>query len=198
MKTPLRFAILRFSRCRGISAKSGEALSFQSRKSLKNVPREEDRSVSRILSHVVDVVAIIPLGRALPHGSSDLPGGVARPRKGERSDGQPFARLPIWSCTARSLPSRACHHARWCALTLSPDGPHRFTHHPLPPPEGEGPLAGLFSVALVVARRTARPLSQPPIPTGAPPLAGSLPFGVRTFLPRGPFKSCGGDRPTCP
>ena len=27
------------------------------------------------------------------------------------------SRLPIWSCTARSLPGRACHHARRCALT---------------------------------------------------------------------------------
>jgi len=31
----------------------------------------------------------------------------------------------------------------------------------------------------------------------APPLAGSLPFGVRTFLPHSSFKSHGGDRPTC-
>jgi len=36
--------------------------------------------------------------------------------------------------------------------------------------------AGMFSVALVVARR--------PKPRGAPPLAGSLPYGVRTFLSR--------------
>src|SRR3989440_12442176 len=42
--------------------------------------------------------------------------------------GPPFLRLPIWSCTARSLPAHACHHARRCALTLSPSGPHRFTH----------------------------------------------------------------------
>jgi len=25
--------------------------------------------------------------------------------------------FPIWSCTARSLPGRACHHTRRCALT---------------------------------------------------------------------------------
>jgi hypothetical protein len=33
-------------------------------------------------------------------------------------------------------------------------GPHRFTHHPQPslPESTEGPLAGLFSVALVVIR----------------------------------------------
>ena len=51
--------------------------------------------------------------------------------------GNSHYRFPIWSCTARSLPSRACYHARCCALTA--------TFHPSPFP------AGLFSVALVVA-----------------------------------------------
>jgi len=85
-------------------------------------------------------VAIIPLARPLPIGSSDLPGGRSslwslrsqiwnpwlrnsrsriRNLKSETaSGGQPYWRLPIWSCTARSLPGRACHHARRCALTL--------------------------------------------------------------------------------
>src|ERR1051325_2213525 len=81
-----------------------------------------------------------------------------------RSDGPPFARLPIWSCTARSLPGRACHHTRRCALTAP--------FHPLPV------RAGLFSVALVVA-----PQPQPQL-RGTPPLAGSLPCSVRTFLSR--------------
>jgi len=45
--------------------------------------------------------------------------------------GQLKKRFPIWSCTARSLPSRACYQTRWCALTLSFLNwkPHRFTHH---------------------------------------------------------------------
>ena len=46
--------------------------------------------------------------------------------------------------------------------------------------------AGLFSVALVVARQ-----SKPP---DAPPLAGSLPYSVRTFLSR---LDAGSNRPTC-
>jgi len=105
-------------------------------------------------------VAIIHLVQPLPAGSSDLPGGRSEPRFA--SGGQPCWRLPIWSCTARSLPGRACHHTRRCALTAP--------FHPLPV------RAGLLSVALVVAQQ-----SKPP---DAPPLAGSLPCSVRTFLSR--------------
>jgi len=67
-------------------------------------------------------VAIIHLVQPLPPGSSDLPGGRNEPKLA--SGGQPFWRLPIWSCTARSLPGRACHHTRRCALTAP--------FHPLP------------------------------------------------------------------
>ena len=31
--------------------------------------------------------------------------------------GQLIKRFSIWSCTARSLPSRICFQTRWCALT---------------------------------------------------------------------------------
>jgi len=55
-------------------------------------------------------------------------------------------RLPIWSCTAESLPSQICYHTCWWALTLRAFAPHRFTHHLC---RGR-PSAGLFSVALVV------------------------------------------------
>jgi len=34
--------------------------------------------------------------------------------------------------------------------------------------------------------------------SNAPPLAGSLPFSVRTFLSRSPIKCRSSDRPTCP
>ncbi len=48
-----------------------------------------------------------------------------------------------------------CHHARRCALTLSPVGPHPFTHHPqVPALSLRLPKAGLLSVALVVTRAT--------------------------------------------
>src|SRR5258707_15518135 len=96
-------------------------------------------------------MAIIPLARPLPAGSSDLPGGRS-PDKSALRAGRPL-RLPIWSCTARSLPGHACHHTRRCALTLSPFGPHRFTHHPAFRSqilESEARSAGFFSVALVV------------------------------------------------
>ena len=115
--------------------------------------------------------------------------------EGARSDGPPFARLPIWSCTARSLPGRACHQTRRCALTLSPGGPHRFTHHPLQDPRRAGPLAGLFSVALVVARRQKRLLSQP-LNGRRPAVSGLAALRCSDFpLPR--FSRRGSDRPTC-
>jgi|SRR5687767_3985572 len=80
---------------------------------------------------------------------------------GAHSDGPPFARLPIWSCTARSLPGRACHQTRRCALTLSPLGAAPFHPSPAARLRRAGPLAGLLSVALVVARREKCLLSQP-------------------------------------
>jgi len=115
-----------------------------------------NRSVSRILYLDVVETAIIHLGQSLPAGSSDLPGGrsskISNLRSQKASGGQPCWRLPIWSCTARSLPGRACHHTRRCALTLSPKtGPHRFTHYP------DEIGAGLFSVALVVDLKFLRP-----------------------------------------
>jgi len=63
-------------------------------------------------------VAIIPLARSLPNGSSDLPEGFGRAAllKSQISNLR-SQRLPIWSCTARSLPGRACHQTRRCALT---------------------------------------------------------------------------------
>jgi hypothetical protein len=57
-------------------------------------------------------------------------------------------RLPIWSCTAESLPSQMCYHTCWWALTLRTEIPHRFTHHLIR--DRSLPSAGLFSVALVV------------------------------------------------
>src|SRR4051812_34546991 len=67
--------------------------------------------------------------------------------------------FPIWPCTARSLPGRICHQTRRWALTPP--------FHPSPR------RAGLFSVALVVI----------PTDRDARSLSGSLPYGVRTFLP---------------
>ena len=74
----------------------------------------------------------IHLGRQLLTGSSNR-----RCRRAARK------RFPIWSCTARSLPGRACYQTRRWALTPP--------FHPSPR------KAGLFSVALVVTRFTGCP-----------------------------------------
>src|SRR6187402_2163655 len=51
---------------------------------------------------------IIPLGRELPHASSDLPGSFGRAT---------LKRSPIWSCSGWGLPSRPGHPSRWWSLT---------------------------------------------------------------------------------
>ncbi len=76
-----------------------------------------------------------------------------------RSDGQPDTRFPIWSCTTRSLPGRACYQIRAGELL-----PHRFTHH----------LFRGWSALCCTCRH--------PRIAGARMLSGSLPCGVRTFL----------------
>jgi hypothetical protein len=53
-------------------------------------------------------VMIIPLGRKLPHASSDLPGSLGRAT---------LKRSPIWSCSGWGLPSRPGHPSRWWSLT---------------------------------------------------------------------------------
>jgi len=113
--------------------------------------------------------AIIHLGEPLPIRSSDLPefaGCVAAPI--ERA--AQILRIPIWSCTTRSLPGRACYHTRRWALT---------------PPFHPSPLRG-WSVFCCTCRR--------PQFANARTLSGPLPFGVRTFLFRQKSRS---DRPAC-
>jgi hypothetical protein len=96
-------------------------------------------------------------------------------------------RFPIWSCTARSLPSRACYHARCCALTT--------TFHPSPTRQRrEFEISNCthymragWSVLCCTCRHSLKKES-------ARTLSGSPPFGVRTFLSR---KISGSDCPTC-
>src|SRR6266545_2190051 len=90
-----------------------------------------------------------------------------------------------------------CHHTRRCALTLSPCGPHHFTHH-------HSCKSQISNFNLEISDLRA---------SGAPPLAGSLPCSVRTFLSWTELKSINSrcnprnkgfellnsssDRPTC-
>ena len=53
-------------------------------------------------------VMIIPLGRKLPHASSDLPGSFERAT---------LMRSPIWSCSGWGLPSQLGRPSCWWSLT---------------------------------------------------------------------------------
>jgi len=53
-------------------------------------------------------VMIIPLGRELPHASSDLPGSLGRAT---------LRRSPIWSCSGWGLPSQPGRPSCWWSLT---------------------------------------------------------------------------------
>jgi len=107
-------------------------------------------------------MAIIHLGEPLPIRSSDLPEIAGRVAASIERAAQ-ILRFPIWSCTTRSLPGRACYQTRRWALT---------------PPFHPSPLQG-WSVFCCTCRRSRS--------TNARTLSGSLPCGVRTFLPRGPL-----------
>jgi hypothetical protein len=65
-----------------------------------------------------------------------------------------------------------CHHIRRCALTLSPCGPHHFTHHP----------KGLVCFLLHLSSPESQISNLKSRMPAAPPLAGSLLCSVRTFL----------------
>ena len=86
-------------------------------------------------------VMIIPLGRELPHASSDLPGSFERAT---------LRRSPIWSCSGWGLPSQLGHPSCWWSLTPP--------FHPclclgisgLAARAGVLAIGGLFSVALSV------------------------------------------------
>ena len=118
---------------------------------------------------------IIPLRDALLRRFSNLPAGFGSPfgvsppwrtgpvrpaawREADRS-------LPIWSCSVWGLPCRACYQSRGALL------PHLFTLTP----------ARFRSRRRYVLCCTGRPdaLKHP-----SRTLSGTLPCGVRTFLPR--------------
>ena len=107
----------------------------------------------------------IPLGRASPRASSNLPGnpcGFRRDRTG-RPEG-----CPIWSCTGWGLPCHACCQARGELL------PRRFI---LTFDSASRPRPGKPGLRVAVYF-----LLHFPSPRGVRPLAGILPYGARTFL----------------
>jgi len=77
--------------------------------------------ISRILSAARSGRAIIPLGRALLRGSSDLPGSCGAPSRHAVPAG---TSSPIWSCSVWGLP---CHRHYWRRGALLP---HLFTLTP--------------------------------------------------------------------
>jgi hypothetical protein len=86
-------------------------------------------------------VMIIPLGRGLPHASSDLPGSLGRAT---------LKRSPIRSCSGWGFPSRPGHPNRWWSLTppFHPclcRAPQARAYQP-----GGQAIGGLLSVALSV------------------------------------------------
>jgi len=135
------------------------------------------RPVSRVLSW-----ATIPLGCTSPCTSSDLPGNTRGPRAAGRSKLRPTC-SPIWPCSGRGLPCRACYQARGALL------PHRFT---LASRRRTCGFGGLLSVALSVGSRppgvTWRPaLWSPDFPPAAEPRAVAWPTPGCTIGP-GPRK----------
>jgi hypothetical protein len=129
--------------------------------------------VSRILSRTA-----IPLDAALlPTFISDLPGGfrfVGEPTKGPRGRagpardcrqlGQPAVSLPIWSCSVWGLPCLRALQPERCALT-APFHPYRRTCV-----RWRYLLCGTSRLCALTRRSRT--------------LSGTLPCGVRTFLPR--------------
>ncbi len=122
---------------------------------------------------------VIPLGRALLPGSSNLPAGSGCPPLAIRAlsacgatgrcaappGKERLAFLPIWSCSVWGLPCRSHCCERGGLL------PHPFT---LTSP----PLRATWRFAFCC---TGRPSA---LTLRSRTLSGTLPFGVRTFLPR--------------
>ncbi len=100
-------------------------------------------------------MAIIHLAHLLPNGSSDLPGGRKPCRQAPLSGGQPCLTPPYLVLHYEEFAwPHVLPHAPVRSYIKPPEGPHRFTHHPLLACTLQCrplSLAGLFSVALVVA-----------------------------------------------
>ena len=135
----------------GPPAPASEFQNLRRASQVRSRSKKRSRPVSRVLSW-----ATIPLGRASPRASSDLPGSTRGPRAAALA-----ACFPIWSCSERGLPCRCCYQPRGALL------PHRFT---LASPR--------------IAPRTSAVCSLLHFPWARAPqaLPGALPSGARTFL----------------
>ncbi len=90
--------------------------------------------------------AIIHLDCSSPNNSSDLPENTS-PQSADILSGQLNLCFPIWSCTARSLPSRDCYQTRRCALTAP------FHPSPIQNPKSKIPNRIGWSVLCCTCRR---------------------------------------------
>jgi len=117
---------------------------------------------------------VIPLGRALLRGSSDLPGGMTC--RASTCPGRSRGSLPIWSCSVWGLPCPP-HYCGGGALL-----PHLFTLTPTLQPRRYVFCGTFRRPGLIPASRT---------------LSGTLLCGVRTFLSRRPKTSKATVRSSC-
>ena len=125
-----------------------------------------NRSVSRILYPDEIGMAIIHLGQSLPIGSSDLPGGRSGPKSA--SGGQPWLTPPYL----------VLHREEFAWPRMSPHAPVRSYRTVSPITARVRRRERLVCFLLHLSSSGSQK------PSDAPPLAGSLPYSVRTFLSR--------------
>src|ERR1700678_2407925 len=129
------------------------------------------------------VYAVIPLGEALPLALiSDLPGGFGNCSSRLTASGRYGARRGSFSALSSLFGLAPCGVYPACRVTVTAVRSYR-TFSPLPDRAGRYVLCG-----------TGRPRALTP---ASRTLSGTLPCGVRTFLPRMPRlrQAFGSDRP---
>jgi hypothetical protein len=134
-----------------------------------------NRSISRILYPDCVGTAIIHLDQPLPVGSSDLPGGRIPTRSGIGRAALLTPPYLVLHCEEFAWP-RMSPHAPVRSYIKPENGPHRFTHHL----DMSRLVCSLLHLSSSTQRASLGQLSF----ANAPPLAGSLPCSVRTFLSR--------------
>ena len=132
-------------------------------------------------------------------------GGLERPTRRSYSDKSEFGRAALLTppylvlhCEEFAWP-RMSPHAPVRSYIKPANGPHHFTHHP----DESGLVCSLLHLSSS-NRHQIRAAVRPGVLSNAPPLAGSLPYSVRTFLSRLEVSNrdlkpsvVGSNRPTC-